>query len=103
MSALRLMLRLPDPVLRMIAGRSVAVDGRRPALTAQVLIRVSRFAPFDAPHQNGPLERARAEMNQAGMLAGAGIYRSVVTTDRTFPGPGGPIRLRLYEPAGLAA
>lgn len=101
MTGLRVLLRLPDPVLRVVAGRSVEVDGRRPVLTAQVLMTVSRFAPFDAPHRNGSLRRARRELELAGMLAGAGVCPGVRTRDRFFAGPGAPIRLRLYEPPGL--
>ncbi len=103
MTGLRVLLRLPDPVLRVLAGRPIEVDGRRPVLTAQVLMRVSRFAPFDAPHLNGSVRRARRELELAGMLAGAGVCPGVRTRDRFFPGPGAPLRLRLYEPPGLLA
>ncbi|GAB3142367.1 alpha/beta hydrolase [Amycolatopsis stemonae] len=101
MTGLRLLLRLPEPVLRVVAGPPVVVDGRAPVLSARVLMRVSRLAPFDAPHQNGSLARARAELNLAGALAGAGICPGVRTRDSSWPGPGGPLPLRLYEPAGL--
>jgi acetyl esterase len=103
MTGLRILLRLPEPVLRAIAGRPVVVDGRQPVVTARVLMRVSRWAPFDAPHHNGSLARARTELNLAGALAGAGICRGVRTGDHTWPGPGGPLPLRLYEPAGVPA
>jgi acetyl esterase len=99
--ALRTLLGLPEPILRLIAGRPVRVDGQRLSTTAQVLIRISRLAPFDYPHQNGTLVQARREMNEAGALAGAGVYREVTTSDRAFAGPAGELRLRLYEPAGL--
>ncbi len=103
MAGLRWLLGLPAPVLRVLAGRPVVVAGRRPVLSAQVLMRVSRFAPFDAPHRNGSLSRARAELNLAGALAGAGICPGVRTRDSTWPGPGGPLPLRYYEPAGVPA
>jgi acetyl esterase len=101
MFALRFLLGLPEPILRLIAGRSVYVDGQRLSTTAQVLIRISRLAPFDYPHLNGTLAQARLEMNEAGALAGAGIYRGVAATDRSFAGPACELRLRVYEPAGL--
>lgn len=103
MAGLRWLLGLPSPVLRVIAGRPVVVDGRQPVLSARVLMRVSRLAPFDAPHENGSLARARTELNLAGALAGAGICRGVRTRDSSWPGPGGPLPLRWYEPAGLAS
>ncbi|MEU5263389.1 alpha/beta hydrolase [Amycolatopsis sp. NPDC021455] len=103
MTGLRFLLRLPEPVLRVIAGRPVVVDGRQPVLSARVLMQVSRFAPFDAPHQNGDLARARRELNLAGALAGAGICPGVRTRDASWPGPGGPLPLRLYEPEGVPA
>ena len=37
MTGLRFLLRLPSPVLRVIAGRPVVVDGRQPVLSARVL------------------------------------------------------------------
>ncbi|MGW5717766.1 alpha/beta hydrolase [Amycolatopsis sp. NPDC003865] len=101
MTGLRWLLSLPSPVLSLLAGRPVAVDGRQPVPTARMLMRVSRFAPFDAPHQNGSLTRARTELNLAGALAGAGICPGVRTRDSSWPGPGGPLPLRCYEPAGL--
>ncbi|NBH04658.1 alpha/beta hydrolase, partial [Amycolatopsis sp. SID8362] len=88
MAGLRWLLGLPSPVLRVLAGRPMVVDGRQPVLSAQVLMRVSRFAPFDAPHRNGSLTRARAELNLAGALAGAGICPGVRTRDSSWPGPG---------------
>ncbi|ADJ44422.1 alpha/beta hydrolase [Amycolatopsis mediterranei S699] len=103
MAGLRFLLRLPSPVLRVIAGRPVVVDSRQPVPTARVLMRVARFAPFDAPHHNGSLSRARTELNLAGALAGAGICPGVRTSDASWPGPGGPLPLRLYEPAGVPA
>ncbi|WP_284745266.1 alpha/beta hydrolase [Amycolatopsis sp. RTGN1] len=103
MVGLRWLLRLPSPVLRVLAGHPVVVDGRQPVLSARVLMRVSRLAPFDAPHRNGSLSRARAELNLAGALAGAGICRGVRTRDSSWPGPGGPLPLRLYDPAGIPA
>ena len=103
MTGLKFLLRLPEPVLRVIAGRPVVVDGRQPVLSARVLIRVSRWAPFDAPHRNGDLARARRELNLAGALAGAGICPGVRTRDLSWSGPGGPLPLRLYEPAGVPA
>jgi acetyl esterase len=101
MIGLRSLLRLPPPVLRVLAGRPVVVDERQPLPTARMLMRVSRFAPFDAPHRNGSLARARAELNLAGALAGAGIRPGLRTVDASWPGPGGPLPLRLYEPAGV--
>ncbi|SFW89314.1 alpha/beta hydrolase [Amycolatopsis australiensis] len=103
MTGLRWLLRLPSPVLRVLAGRPVVVDGRQPVVSARVLMRVARLAPFDAPHHNGSLERARAELNLAGALAGAGVCPGVRTSGSSWPGPGGPLPLRRYEPAGVPA
>ncbi|MEV4057632.1 alpha/beta hydrolase [Amycolatopsis sp. NPDC049688] len=103
MTGLRWLLRLPAPVLRVLAGRPVVVDGRQPVPTARMLMQVSRFAPFDAPHRNGSLARARTELNLAGALAGAGICPGVRTREGTWPGPAGPLPLRRYEPAGVPA
>lgn len=101
MAALRFLLGLPEPLLRLVAGRSVRLDGQRLDTSSQVLIKMSKLAPFDYPHRNGSVEQARRELNQAGQLAGAGIGGDIRSTDHRFPGPGGPQRLRLYEPAGV--
>ena len=101
MAAVRLLLGQPDFVLRLIAGRRVEVNGRRPLLTAQVLMRLSQFAPFDAPHRNGNLERARYELNLAGRLAGAGLCPDVSTRDITVQTASQNLRLRRYEPASF--
>ncbi|MEQ0557607.1 alpha/beta hydrolase [Amycolatopsis sp. NEAU-NG30] len=103
MTVLRWLLRLPAPVQRVLAGRPVVVDGKQPVPTARMLIQVARFAPFDAPHRNGDLARARRELNMAGALAGAGVCPGVRTSDHTWPGPDGPLPLRLYEPEGVPA
>ncbi len=103
MAALRFLLGLPEPLLRLVAGRPIRQDGQRLATTSQVLIKMSRLAPFDYPHRNGSVERARRELNRAGQLAGAGIAGDIRESDHRFTGPGGPVRLRLYEPAGLAS
>ncbi|WP_409493265.1 alpha/beta hydrolase [Amycolatopsis sp. cmx-11-12] len=73
MAALRFLLGLPEPLLRLVAGRPVRLDGQRLATSSQVLIKMSKLAPFDYPHRNGSVAKARAELNQAGELAGAGI------------------------------
>ncbi|MFD8500027.1 alpha/beta hydrolase [Amycolatopsis sp. NPDC059657] len=102
MAALRFLLNLPEPLLRVIAGRPIDIDGQRLATTAQVMIRISKLAPFDYPHTNGSVERARDELNAAGVLAGSGIRVRVRTTDSSCKGPGGEIPLRLYQPYGHA-
>jgi acetyl esterase len=103
MTGARLLLRLPEPVQRAIAGRPIEVDGRRLALTAQVLIRVARWAPFDVPHRGGSIGKVRRELDQAGLLAGATAGAEVKTRDVVVPGPGGPLRTRIYEPDGFTA
>ncbi len=103
MTGARLLLRLPEPVQRAIAGRPIEVDGRRLALTAQVLIRVAKLAPFDVPHRGGSIGKVRRELDQAGLLAGATAGAEVKTRDVVVPGPGGPLRTRIYEPDGFTA
>lgn len=103
MAALRFLLGLPEPLLRLVAGRPVRLDGQRLATSSQVLIKMSKLAPFDYPHRNGSVERARRELNQAGELAGAGIAGDVHSTDHVFTGPAGPVRIRVYVPAGAAS
>lgn len=103
MTGVRLLLGLPRPVQRAIAGRPVEVDGRRLALSAQVLTRVARWAPFDEPHRGGSIGKVRRELDRAGVLAGATAGADVATRDVVVPGPGGPLRARIYEPGGCTA
>jgi acetyl esterase len=72
MYSLRFLLGLPEPALRLVAGRPIRMDGQRMSTTAQVLVRLSQLAPFDYPHQNGSLVQAREEMDRAATLAGGG-------------------------------
>ncbi|GGM57619.1 alpha/beta hydrolase [Longimycelium tulufanense] len=100
--AMRALIGLPEPVLRVLAGRPIVVDGQRLAPGAQLILRVQRLVEtgFSAGRAPG---RARAAFEQLNRILNAAWQGRVDTREFSLPGPAGPLRARLYEPPGRAA
>ena len=95
-AVLRLALRLPGPIQRLISGPPVMVEGQRLAPDLQLMLRLQALSGRK-PAEQRPWAAAREELAlQARMVGGRQPIGSV--RDITIEGPGGPLGLRLYTP-----
>lgn len=97
---LALLLRLPDRwLVRLAGGAPLEAGGRTLDPACQLLARRAGGPPLATL----PLATLRAASDR-GMALMSGRRRSGVATRRLeVPGPGGPVPLRLYRPAGVPA
>jgi acetyl esterase len=100
--AVRAVLGLPDPLLRLLGGQPVDIDGQRLGVSAQVLLRLQRFNPFMPPHRSNDLAGVRTELDRVAAMFGARDSGRVSSRDEVIPGAAGLLRIRCYEPAGLS-
>lgn len=94
--------KLPSRVLVALSGRREPwLDGQR--LDPQALILASLAERLRRPLDSYSPARARAEYAQSMLSVAPPLRRDVATTDRTLPGPAGPIPIRVYRPRGVVA
>jgi len=94
--------RLPEPVLRALAGRPDVADGRRLDPLVQLGLRLQRLSGAPAFESLEP-SAARAEMRRTVGTFRAGPPVTLARiSDVSVPGAAGPLAARLYEPT-LAA
>ncbi|MCP2260548.1 acetyl esterase [Streptoalloteichus tenebrarius] len=98
--AARALLGLPDPVLRVLGGRPIRVDGQVMAPTSQLVLRIQRFMDtgFEADQ---PATRARADFGQLTRMLNAAWRSTTLVRRIVIPGRDGPIPAALHEPRGL--
>jgi acetyl esterase len=100
-AAVSVLQRLPDPVLRALAGRpgGIRLDGQTLAADVQLtlgLLRLLGHRGLDGL----TVEEARAEIRRTARLA-RGLAEPVARVEpRQIPGPAGSIPARLYVPLG---
>lgn len=101
--AARLLLALPDSLQRRLAGGApVERDGY--TLDPQVQHMLAMQRRMRRPRfQDVTVERARREMDVNTWLLAPSTPALESVRDDMFPGPGGPIPVRIYRPRGLAA
>ncbi|MFZ5668130.1 MAG: alpha/beta hydrolase [Pseudomonadota bacterium] len=96
-AVLKVMLALPTPVLRMMAGGGVVYQGGRTLDPRfQFLAAGARRAP--AMSTLSPAEARAATTAGLSMMAGR-PEQGVRTESLSITGPGGPLKLRAYRPA----
>jgi acetyl esterase len=100
-AALRAVLALPEPAIRRIVGPPVELDGRRLAPAVQLLLQLEQRALPFAGDRSVPTRR-REVLRRSSALA-MPRARGVHAVNRTIPGPGGPILVRVYRSARTAA
>ncbi|MCL2535492.1 MAG: alpha/beta hydrolase [Nocardiaceae bacterium] len=89
----RALLSLPEPALRIVAGRPIRCDGQQLAASAQLILRFAQ-APADTP-----VEKMRALARQRARMLNAAHRIRTHRRAVTVPGATGELAARLYEPA----
>jgi acetyl esterase len=91
-------LRLPAPVLRRLAGPARdSGDGKVLDLQLQVVLRLLELAHAPSWEALG-VRRARLSMDLSAPILDRGTVPGTTWSDRTIPGPGGPLAVRFYAP-----
>ncbi len=94
--ALRLLMALPRPLIRILAGRPVVLDGQVLDPEMQWLLRIQKLVR-EPEYHDLPMDRARqVVLRQAGLIGGRQPVGEV--RDLVVPGPAGPLASRLYVP-----
>jgi acetyl esterase len=93
--ALRAALSLPEPAIRRIVGPPLEVDGRTLDPAVQLLLHLERRALFLAGDRTDVARRREVLVRAASVAMPRA--RGVHAWDRTIPGPGGPLRVRVYR------
>lgn len=93
------LLRGPKPVLRLIAGRPIRIDGQQLALEAQVLMRL-RSLSGDTLIGSSP-QQARDRLRRYTALVAGPTIQPVAARDLRIPADHGSIPARLYTPASI--
>lgn len=96
--AARTISRLPDLLLRRVAGDPLQIDGNTLDLQMQAF---SALAP--EPEQELTAASLREAFDHMVAVAAHSPAQSVAVHDREIPGPAGPLRARMYHPASTTA
>ena len=97
-----LALRMPISWVNILAGPPVAVDGRTLDGRAQWFLKLLARSGQTALHTMSVAE-AREEYDAFMKLLGGKAAPVSEIVDRSMPGPAGPMRVRIYRPAGTVA
>lgn len=93
---LRTLMGLPRPLLSLLAGRQVQIEGQVLAPETQLMLRLKRLTREPAV-EDLPWVEARAELALQSRLVG-GQQPVGAVRDIAFEGPRGTVNLRLYIP-----
>lgn len=90
--------KLPSRALRLIGGKPIRLDGQRLNPEVQVGLRLERL--IGGPERLPVAVKREQRRRDARIFAGERI-EVARTEELEIPGPGGPIRARLYVPHGI--
>lgn len=97
----RALLSLPDWIIdRLIGAPPIEIDGRTLNRRVQLLIATSEKLNMRLSIEDASAAERRAELRKAAVMA-MPLRRGVEVTNRSFPGPAGPVPIRLYRRFGL--
>lgn len=100
--AARALARLPAPLVRLLAGRPIRIDGQQLAAEAQLAVRlVERSGGHDYTTLT-PAE-ARLRTRRDSRVAAGRRLRMAHVGELELSGPGGPLPARIYDSGGLAS
>ena len=94
-------LSLPEPLLKWMLGPPVVRDGATLDTQLQALLWLADKAPITPPERLPP-EAARKLMRSSLRLLGDARVALGSVVDRSAPGPGGDVPVRVYTPRGGA-
>ncbi|MDP3241792.1 MAG: alpha/beta hydrolase [Reyranella sp.] len=97
-----LALRMPISWVNILAGPPIGVDGRTLDGRAQWFLRLLAYSGQPAMHTMSVAE-AREDYDAFMKMLGGHPAPVSSILDRTLPGPAGPMRIRIYRPAGSVA
>lgn len=92
------LLRLPDPLLQVIAGRPITIDGHRLSPTSQMLLRMERLVFRRGKVEPVNVHSLRENYEFASAQLSKGFLASPRTTDILIPSPAGSLRVRVHRP-----
>ena len=93
----RAITRLPSPLLRLLAGRPVTVDGQTLSPEVQLALRLERLQGGWKPL---PVAEARALRRRDARIFAGPRFEVAAVEALEVPGPAGPLAARLYVPHG---
>ncbi|GAA2803009.1 alpha/beta hydrolase [Crossiella cryophila] len=91
---------LPAPAQRVIGGRTTVIDGQELHPEVQSMLKLMSLAK-ENPLSAGSVAQARRGLRQTAAIIGGAALEVAEVRELSVPGPGGPIRTRVYLPAGL--
>jgi acetyl esterase len=91
--------KLPDPVLRALAGRPIRIDGQQLSAQAQLAIRLEQLT---GGSELAPVAEMRARRRREARIFAGPRIEVERTEALELTGPEGPIPARLYVPAEIA-
>jgi acetyl esterase len=94
-----LVTRLPDRLVRRLAGPPIRIDGQELNPQAQLLLRLVELSGGGRFEQL-PVAAAREQIRRDSAIARGGQLPVGAVEELTIPGPAGPIPARLYRPVG---
>ena len=97
-----LALRMPISWVNILAGPPIGVDGRTLDGRTQWFLKLLAFSGQPAAHTMSVVE-AREDYDAFMKMLGGHPAPVSSILDRTLPGPAGPMRIRIYRPAGTVA
>lgn len=96
-----ILLGLPDVILdRLIGAPAIHIDGRTLNRRVQLLLAMSEKLNMRLSTEKATAQQRRAELRKAAVMA-MPSRQGVEVTNRTFPGPAGPVPIRLYRRFGM--
>jgi acetyl esterase len=96
--ATRSLMALPRPVLRVLAGRPIEVEGQRLDVEPQLTLRLLALVGGSGPLENQSPSEARSRLTRDVRRVSGRRSRGVGSTDLLIDGADGRLGARLYEP-----
>ncbi|MBP2473972.1 acetyl esterase [Crossiella equi] len=89
---------LPEPAQRVIGGRPTVIDGQELHPEVQAVLRLMNLSNKENPLGGGSVAQARRQLRETTALIKGPDLPMAEIRELSVPGPGGPIRCRLYLP-----